>query len=268
MFYMKAKKEHNISKTRFECRRDNLTIRGTGYRPIGINLPIAIVCHGFMAFQSIVRQYAIELANMGYLTYTFDFCGGSVIMGKSDGLTTEMSVLTEVKDLERVIDYAINREYADKNNIVVMGCIQGGYVSALTVAKGKYNVNKLVLFYPAFCIPDDANAGKMMFAKFDPNNLPEIIRCGPMKLGKCYVEDVIKMNPFEEIKGYKNDVLIVHGAKDKIVDINYSKRAFDVYKNSISNRNVRFEIIENGRHGFSKKIDKIAIETLRDFIIS
>ncbi|EIA22517.1 hypothetical protein SFB1_276G0, partial [Candidatus Arthromitus sp. SFB-1] len=28
------------------------------------------------------------------------------------------------------------------------------------------------------------------------------------------------------------------------------------------------EIIENGRHGFSKKIDKIAIETLRDFIIS
>lgn len=99
-------------------------------------------------------------------------------MGKSDGLTTEMSVLTEVKDLERVIDYAINREYADKNNIVVMGCIQGGYVSALTVTKGKYNVNKLVLFYPAFCIPDDANAGKMMFAKFDPNNLSEIIRCG------------------------------------------------------------------------------------------
>jgi len=37
---------------------------------------------------------------MGYLTYTFDFCGGSVIKGKSDGLTTEMSVLTEVKDLE------------------------------------------------------------------------------------------------------------------------------------------------------------------------
>lgn len=76
------------------------------------------------------------------------------------------------------------------------------------------------------------------------------------------------MNPFEEIKGYKKDVLIVHGAKDKIVYINYSRRAFDVYKNSISNRNVRFEIIENGRHGFSKKIDKIAIEILRDFITS
>lgn len=75
-----------------------------------------------MAFQDTVKQYAIELANMGYLTYTFDFCGGSVIKGKSDGLTTEMSVLTEVKDLESVLDYAASREYANQNDIVVMGC--------------------------------------------------------------------------------------------------------------------------------------------------
>lgn len=66
-----------------------------------------------MAFQSTVKQYAIELAKMGCLTYTFDFCGGSAILGKSDGLTTEMSVLTEVKDLESVIDYAISRGYAN-----------------------------------------------------------------------------------------------------------------------------------------------------------
>ncbi len=268
MFHMKAVKGHNIVKTPFECKRENLIIRGTEYRPTGTDLPIAIICHGFMAFQDTVRQYAVELADMGYLTYTFDFCGGSVIKGKSDGFTTEMSVLTEVKDLESVIDYAAGREYANQNKIVVMGCSQGGYVSALAAAKERYPINKLVLFYPALCIPDDARAGKMMFAKFNPDNLPEIIRCGPMKLGKCYVEDVIKMNPFDEIKGYKEDVLIVHGEKDKIVNINYSKRAFKIYKNTGSNRNVRFEIIKNGRHGFSKKIDKIAIEILKDFMVS
>lgn len=266
MFKGKAGKENKIAKTPFECKRDNLIIRGTEYRPAGINLPIAIVCHGFMAFQDTVRQYAVELANIGYLTYTFDFCGGSVIKGKSDGLTTEMSVLTETKDLESVIAYATGREYANQNSIAVMGCSQGGFVSSLVAAKEKYDINKLVLFYPAFCIPDDANAGKMMFAKFDPNNLPEIIRCGPMKLGKCYVEDVIKVNPFEEMKGYKKDVLIVHGAKDKIVNINYSKRAYEIYRDTISNRNVRFEIIKNGGHGFSKKSDKIAMELLKDFM--
>ena len=105
-----------------------------------------------------------------------------------------------------------------------------------------------------------------MFAKFNPNNVPEIIRCGPMKLGRCYVEDVLKMNPFEEMKGYKRDVLIVHGAKDKIVDISYSKMAYDVYKNNNLNRNIRFEVIKNGNHGFSRKNDKIAIEILKEFI--
>ena len=57
----------------FECRRDNLTIRGTEYRPDGKNLPVAIVCHGFTAWQDTVRQYAKELAQMGCCAYCFDF---------------------------------------------------------------------------------------------------------------------------------------------------------------------------------------------------
>ena len=44
------------------------------------------------------------------MSYCFDFNGGCVIKGKSDGKTTEMSVLTEVKDLEAVITYAKGQE--------------------------------------------------------------------------------------------------------------------------------------------------------------
>ena len=65
-----------------------------------------------MAFQDTVRQYAKAMAEMGYVSYCFDFCGGCVIKGKSDGSTTEMSVLTEVKDLEAVIRYAQSMEYS------------------------------------------------------------------------------------------------------------------------------------------------------------
>ena len=54
---LKNKEENKISVTTFECQRDNLTIRGTEYRPQGENLPIAIVSHGFMAFQDTVRHY-------------------------------------------------------------------------------------------------------------------------------------------------------------------------------------------------------------------
>ena len=71
MFRIKKHNDTIIIKTPFECQRNNLTIRGTEYKPVGTYLPIAIVCHGFMAFQDTVKQYAIELSTMGYLTYTF-----------------------------------------------------------------------------------------------------------------------------------------------------------------------------------------------------
>jgi len=121
-----------------------------------------------------------------------------------------MSVLTEVRDLEAVISYVQSLPYTGKT-LVLMGCSQGGFVSALTAAKYPDLADRLVLFYPALCIPDDARAGKMMRARFDPKNIPNVFRCGPMKLGKCYAADVMDMDPFEQIKVYSGPVLIVHG---------------------------------------------------------
>ena len=255
----KSKVQEPFTETTFECKRGGLTIRGTEYRPEGENLPVAIVCHGFMAWQDTVRQYTKELARMGYCAYCFDFCGGSVMKkGKSDGETTDMSVLTEVQDLEAVIEYVQSLPYTG-NELLLMGCSQGGFVSALVAAKHPELVDKLVLFYPALCIPDDARAGKMMLAKFDPKNIPERLNCGPMKLGRCYVADAIEMDPIVEIKPYRGPVLIVHGTDDKIVKLDYSRQAQRAYPNA------KLHIIEGGAHGFSKKHDAIAMAHLRRF---
>lgn len=263
MFGFNKKNDNGIMQRQFSCQRDGLTIRGTEYRPQGERCPIAIVSHGFMANQKTVLHYAKMLAEMGYAAFAFDFNGGSVIMGKSDGKTTEMSVITETKDLLAVIEYAKSLNYTDAENILLMGCSQGGFVSALVAAE--YPVSKLVLFYPALCIPDDARAGKMMWAKFDPQNPPAIIKCGPMKLGKCYVEDVIHMDPFEAIKGYSGNILLVHGTKDKIVHPDYAQRAYEAYHNSSDN--ITFRMIENGAHGFAKKHDRIAMDELKKFAV-
>ena len=135
-----------IRRRTFSCMRGDLTICGTEYRPNGEKLPIAIVCHGFMANQQTVRQYARVLAKIGYCAYCFDFCGGSVPpLGRSDGATTDMSVLTEVQDVEAVIRYAQSLPYTS-NTLLLMGCSQGGMVSALTAAKHPDAVDRLVLF--------------------------------------------------------------------------------------------------------------------------
>ena len=265
-FFKKKPVEEPFTESTFECVRDGLIIRGTEFRPEGESLPIAIVSHGFMGFQDTVRHYCKALASIGYAAYCFDFCGGSAPgKGASEGASTDMSVLTEVQDLEAVIEYVQSLPYTG-NELLLMGCSQGGFVSALVAAKHPGLVNKLVLFYPALCIPDDARAGKMMFARFDPQNIPEKLRCGPMKLGGCYPEAVIDMAPYEEIKAYTGPVLIVHGTKDKIVHVDYARKAADAYEAVLSGR-TKLCIIEDGAHGFNKKHHAYAIEQLKQFAI-
>ena len=270
MIFKKPVLSDGITESTFECKKDALTIRGTVYHPKEDHLPIAIVCHGFMAWQDSVKHYAAFLAEMGYAAFTFDFCGGSAMCGKSDGKTTEMSVLTETKDLKAVIEYVRNLSYTDSEKILLMGCSQGGFVSALVAAKNNFPIEKLVLFYPALCIPDDARAGKMMMAKFDPQNVPDTFRCGLMKLGCCYAMDVMQMDAFAEIKNYAGRVCIVHGTKDKIVDVSYAKRAAEAYKSTMpigmqESKRVQLHFIDGGGHMFSKKHDVIAMKLLKEF---
>jgi len=253
------KKPEPYTVSTFSCSRDQLTICGTEYRPAGENLPVAIVCHGFMAWQDTVRQYCKALAEQGYCAYCFDFCGGSVLKkGKSGGKTTDMSVLTEVADLEAVVAHVQSLPYTG-DRLLLMGCSQGGFVAALTAAKHPEWVDKLVLFYPALCIPDDARAGRMMFARFDPASIPEVINCGPMKLGRCYPADVINIDPIAAIRPYDGPVLIVHGTKDKIVHPDYSRQAAAAYAHA------QLHLIKGGAHGFGRKHNAEAITYLKAF---
>lgn len=256
--------KNNLQINRFACQRDGLTIRGRLYRPsaagsAGQKLPIAILSHGFMANQGMMKTYAQTAAALGYAAFTYDFCGGCLV-GKSDGKTTEMSVLTEVKDLEAVIAFAAGQPFTDETSITLIGASQGGLVSALTAAKWKERIAKMILFYPALCIPDDARKGQMMMAKFDPQQIPPVIRCGPMKLGHIYPEDAMLLDPFTDIAPYQGPVLILHGTADAIVNITYARRAKEYYADC------RLVEIADAKHGFSAKDDQKALPYFREFL--
>lgn len=266
--FLRRRKENMLWTERpFECSRDGLTIRGVELRPEGTGLPAAIVCHGFMANLDTVRQYAETLAGLGYAAYMFDFCGGCVVRGRSDGKTTDMSVVTEVQDLESVMAHVRGLPYIDGGRLTLAGCSQGGFVCALTAARAKSGVERMILIYPALCIPDDARAGQMMFAKFDPASVPETFWCGPMKLGRRYVTDVIGMEPYREICGYQGDVLIIHGTADTLVKPEYSRRAQKAYRDArTGSGRVELKEIEGGGHGFSAAHDAEAMEAIRSFL--
>ena len=120
------------------------------------------------------------------------------------------------------------------------------------------------------CLSPDYIAGKMMIVRFDPQNVPDTFRCGPMKLGRCYAMDVMQMDAFAEIKNYAGRVCIVHGTKDKIVDVSYANRAAEAYKSTMpigmqEFKRVQLHFIDGGGHMFSKKHDVIAMKLLKEF---
>ena len=140
--------------------------------------------------------------------------------------------------------------YTDENKVLLAGCSQGGLVSAL-VASEETDVRGLILLYPALSIPDDARKGKMMFTTFDPSAIPEKMNIGPMRIGRRYVTDVLNMKPYERIGSYRGKVLIIHGDKDRIVDISYSEKAFETYKEA--GADVELRIIHGAGHIFIRR---------------
>ena len=264
-FYEEISDLFSVEREDFSCERDGLTIKGTVFLPKGkTNCPIAVISHGFMANQMFSQIHAQNLAKMGYAAFCFDFCGGTLV-GSSDGDSTDMSVLTEAEDLKAVIEFAKSQSYTDENELVLLGCSQGGFVSAIVAAEMKEEVDALILLYPALCIPDDARSGEMMFAKFDPQNVPETFWCGPMKLGRRYVTDVIEMDPYEIIHQYTGKVLIIHGNQDKTVDISYALRAVETY--SQAGADVEMKIIDEGGHMFFRPIHAYkALGYIREYV--
>ena len=244
---------------KFKIKRNNLSICGKVYGDCSGVSPLVILSHGFMANQSMCKKYAKLLAEKGFIAVTFDFCGGG-LFSSSGGKTYDMSVFTEVDDLEAVLDHFAEQSYVDKRKISLFGCSQGGFVSAIVAKRRSNMVNQLIMFYPALCIPDDARRGNMVFAKFNPKNIPEKIRCGPMVIGKEYVESVINEDVYSLIGDFSGRVLLIHGTKDNLVDISYSKKAIEKYSD------IEFFEIEGAGHGFTAANDKRAKELLLEFI--
>lgn len=256
--------QKGLDKKEFSCYRGSLEIRGTVFMPSGqTDVPIAIVCHEFMTNRLFSYPYAMALARSGYAAFCFDFCGGGIVCG-SDGDSRDMSVLTEIEDLKSVIAFAKEQRYTSDEPLLLMGCSQGGLVAALTAAELPEEIEGLILQYPALMIPDAARKGVMLWMSFDPDNVPEEMRSGPMRIGRRYATDVMDIDTLPTITRYTGKVLILHGDKDMLVNISGSQKAAEAYE--AAGADVRFQIIPGGKHIFlNPEHIKMAVDTISEF---
>ena len=203
-------------------------IYGQLFTPQGVKgrMPLCIMSHGFGGTHNNAHDYSEAMAQLGYMTYAFDFCGGGNY-SRSDGETTQMSVLTECDDLEAVLDYFLSRNDVDHSRICLMGDSQGGLVTALTAARRADDVERICLFYPALNIPD------MLYDYLGTlDRAPAAFPIGSVMVGNCYFADVWPLigRVYDEIGAFRGKVLLVQGSADTTVPLASSdKAAYEVY---------------------------------------
>ncbi len=194
-----------------------------------------VFSHGFNGSKADFLPEAELCRKAGCAALCIDFCGGSV-RDRSGFPTSAMTLGTEKEDLHAAADFALRTSGAER--VFLFGGSQGGLISAL-VAEERRDVCAMMLLYPALCIPDDWRR------TFPDGKYPETYILWGMTIGRDFFADACARDVFSQIGRFSGPVRIVHGTSDRIVPIDYSRRAAARYPNA------RLTELAGEDHGFS-----------------
>lgn len=263
----KDKKEAAKKDIEFECPANGLTIRGSIRLPKDFNknsnnkYPVIIMSHGVLGDRNqgeLFSRLADKLEDKGVVTVRFDFDG----YGKSDGKLVNNSIKTEVNDLKSVIEYVKTLDYIDTKQLNLVGFSMGGAATSLVAGELKDEIANVVLWAPAAVLVDECEAGRLMDATVDVNNLPDEIPVmgGQFTFGKAFFKDALGLDIYSQAKKYTGPVLILQGNADKIVPMSYAEKYNQNYSNS------KLVVIDNGEHVFAgeplEQVHKLTVDFL------
>ena len=236
--------------------RDDLKIYAKMYMPEGEGpFPVVIFSHGFPGTYFWADAYAKGLTNSGIAGVTFDFIGGSAD-SKSDGTVTDVSVLTEVEDLNAVMDSVKSMPQIDANNLFLCGHSFGGLVSTYVAAQRPDEVKGLMVWEPSYQMRE-------YILSLYPigSEIPDEIYT-PVHVGRIFIEDMQASDIFEVMGNYDKEVLLLQGELSKTNELQeeYFNKAAEIFPN------MQWEIVDGATHAFSGKAGERALEKCLNYL--
>jgi len=246
----------------FTTYRDGLAIRGmVHYPPQEIPAPCLIFCHGFTATRIephfMFVKMARVLAEMGVACVRFDFTGS----GESDGRFQDMTLMTEVADLEAVAEWARTQGGIDPSRKNLLGFSKGSAVSIIAAARYPKEYDNLLLISPATNMLDVYTReiiGDKVGIYLDKG---EVDVAGNL-LSKQAVDVMTDINMYAEAKKVQAQTLLVHGTLDNVVPPFTSIKLAEIWAG-----HSELSLIEGADHCYSSALlESELISTLVDYV--
>ena len=221
-----------------------------------VRAPLVVCCHGLGESGLRVAPVARRLARAGAVAICPSFRGGGA---PTAGATTSMSVLTEVADLEAVLDAALAWPFVDAGRTALFGRSLGGLVALLAAARRPAQTGALVLWYPALRAPATVRARFGTRAAV-PGTHTARVDGRDIVLGRRYALDAWDLDVDAALGRLRAPVLLLHGDRDADVPIEVSEAAARILLDA------RLERVAGAAHGFGDERLTAALERTVRFL--
>jgi len=190
--------------------------------------PVVVICHGFGGTKT-GRRY-VKLARLleknKIASFRFDFEG----CGDSEGELETITIKRQVSDLEAVINWALKQKNIDKNKIAFLGHSLGTVITTLYVVQNNFPAKTLIFWASAF------NQEKLFPIWNTKNNLRKWKKQGYFirkedKIGINYLKENERKDYSPILSKINVPILIIHGKKDDVVPLRFSKELIKKHKN-------------------------------------
>ena len=211
-------------------KNGELNIFGKLYYPADFDeskkYPAIIMCHGTDATHATFEkgQWPMKMAQQGYISYVFDFCGGAE-KSLSDLDVLHFSGETMQADIVAVLEQIKALPYVNTDKIFIMGQSRGGIMAAMAAGRRPEEYAGLILLYPGMGMIDRLIANYPDLSAVEGDTIVD----NGHTFGKCFLTDVYDWDVAGTCSQYKGNVLLIHGIADKTVEYTQSLKALTEY---------------------------------------
>lgn len=203
-----------------------------------------IFCHGLFSNKDgyKITRLADDIVEAGFALFTFDFS----CVGQSDGEMENLSVLQEARDLESAVEWCRNRGFEELH---LFGSSMGALVCLLYAQTCIEPIASISLIAPPLNLQGlyETAAGIG-----DLNALPDDGKTciDGISLKNAFFKEALAIFPEDAAQSITVPVLIIHGAKDEVVDVTNAYRLMQLLKGTRT-----LTVIGDGDHNLTRAED-------------